>query len=535
MAIIPSIINWLNIKRINQIEIFKKYPFETQQETLYQLLAKAAKTEWGKKYDYHSIASIKEYQSRFPVQTYEDILCYVERLRKGESNLLWPGEIKWFAKSSGTTSTKSKFIPMSSEALEDCHYRAAKDILALYIMQRPESRIFSGKSLTLGGSHRMNQFSNDSLYGDLSAILIENAPFWVDIIRTPKQKIALLEDFEEKLNLITKSTVNENVTSISGVPSWYLVLIKQILAFTGRNNLLDVWPNLEVFFHGGISFKPYREQYKKLISGDQMCYMETYNASEGFFGIQDDMLQNDMLLMLDYGIFYEFIPADKINSENPPVYIITEVETDVNYAIIISTNAGLWRYMMGDTIIFTSLDPYRFRISGRTKHFINVFGEEVIVDNAEKALESACKKTDSIIAEYTAGPVFMNTLSKGSHEWIIEFEKIPSDLNLFIETLDETLKSVNSDYEAKRYKDLNLVLPVVRSVPRGTFNTWMKAKNKLGGQNKVPRLSNSREYIEELYLIASIAPPCPPTSLRRSGCDPPPKTSNGLREGEEGG
>lgn len=504
MAIIPSIINWLNIKRINQIEIFKKYPFETQQETLYQLLAKAAKTEWGKKFKYSSISSIKEYQSRFPVQTYEDILPYVERLRKGEANLLWPGEIKWFAKSSGTTSTKSKFIPMSREALEDCHYRAAKDILVIYTMQRPDTRIFSGKSLTLGGSHRMNQFSNDSLYGDLSAILIENAPFWVDIIRTPKQKIALLEDFEEKLDLITKSTINENVTSISGVPSWYLVLIKQILAFTGKNNLLDVWPNLEVFFHGGISFTPYRDQYKKLISGDQMNYLETYNASEGFFGIQDDPHNSDMLLMLDYGIFYEFVPADKINLANPPVYTIAEVEAGINYAIIISTNGGLWRYMMGDTIIFTSLDPYRFRISGRTKHFINVFGEEVIVDNADKALEAACITTDSVIAEYTAGPVFMNSTSKGSHEWIIEFEKAPSDLDLFTSILDDTLKTINSDYEAKRFKDLNLIRPLVNPVPKGTFNKWLKTKGKLGGQNKVPRLSNSREYIEDLYIIAGI-------------------------------
>ena len=510
MAIIPSIVNWLNVKRINQIEIFKKYPFETQQETLYRLLAKAAKTEWGIKFRYSSITTIRDYQSRFPFQTYEDILPYVERLRKGETNLLWPGEIKWFAKSSGTTSTKSKFIPMSREALEECHYRAAKDILVIYSMQRPETRIFSGKSLTLGGSHRMNQFSNDSLYGDLSAILIENAPFWVDIIRTPKQKIALLEDFEKKLDLITKSTVSENVTSISGVPSWYLVLIKQILDFTGKSDLLDVWPNLEVFFHGGISFTPYREQFKKLIASDQMNYLETYNASEGFFGIQDDPLSSDMLLMLDYGIFYEFIPSDKINSDNPPVYTISEVKAGISYAIIISTNGGLWRYMMGDTIIFTCLNPYRFRISGRTKHFINVFGEEVIIDNADKAIEAACKETDAVIAEYTAGPVFMNTSSKGSHEWIIEFEKAPSDLNKFILILDTTLKSVNSDYEAKRFKDLNLILPVIKAVPKGTFNKWLKTKDKLGGQNKVPRLSNSREYIEDLYSIAGInLPPNP--------------------------
>ena len=371
-------------------------------------------------------------------------------------------------------------------------------------MLNPGTKIFSGKSLTLGGSHRINQFNNNSLYGDLSAILIENAPLWVEIIRTPRQKIALMEDFEEKLKLITKLCINENVTSISGVPSWYLVLIKQILAYTGKSNLLDIWPNLEVFFHGGISFTPYREQYKKLIPGDQMKYMETYNASEGFFGIQDDLLRNDMLLMLDYGIFYEFIPADKINSANPPVYTIGEVEKEVNYAIIISTNGGLWRYMMGDTIVFTCLDPFRFRITGRTKHFINVFGEEVIVDNADKALESACRETGAIIAEYTAGPVFMNISSKGSHEWIIEFEKEPSDLTRFTEILDNSLKAVNSDYEAKRYKDLNLAIPVIRQVPKGTFNNWLKVKNKLGGQNKVPRLFNTREFIEDLYSIAGI-------------------------------
>ncbi len=513
MSIIPSIVNWLNIKRINQIELFKKYPVETQQEILYRLLAKSASTEWGKKYGYSSIKTISDFQSRFPVQTYEDIIPFVERLRKGESNLLWPGEIKWFAKSSGTTASKSKFIPMSREALEECHYRAGKDIVIIYSMLFPDTKIFSGKGLTLGGSHRMNQFNNDSLYGDLSAILIENAPFWVEIIRTPKQKIALLEDFEEKLELITKSCISENVTNISGVPSWNLVLIKQILAYTGKTNLLDVWPNLEVFFHGGISFTPYRDQYNKLITGDQMHYMETYNASEGFFGIQDDLSKNDMLLMLDYGIFYEFIPADKINSPSPPIFTVGEVEKDINYAIIISTNGGLWRYLMGDTIVFTCLEPHRFRITGRTKHFINVFGEEVIVDNADKALEAACQATGAIISEYTAGPVFMSTASKGSHEWIIEFEKEPSEMALFADILDQTLKSVNSDYEAKRHRDLNLVIPVVRQVPKGTFNKWMKGKNKYGGQNKVPRLSNTREYIEDMYVIAGIKSFYPPTPL----------------------
>jgi len=358
--------------------------------------------------------------------------------------------------------------------------------------------------LILGGSHRINNFSNDSLYGDLSAILIENAPFWVDLIRTPKAKIALLEDFEEKLNKITRLTAEENVTNISGVPSWYLVLIKQILAYTGKSDLMEVWPNLEVFFHGGISFTPYRELFRSFIKGDRMNYMETYNASEGFFGLQDDPATNDMLLMLDLGVFYEFIPSNKINSDNPPVYTIGEVSEGINYAMIISTNGGLWRYLIGDTIIFTCLNPHKFIISGRTRHYINAFGEEVIIENAEKAIESACKATGALVSEYTAGPVFIETNSKGSHEWLIEFEKEPEDLVRFTDMLDEALKSVNSDYEAKRFKDLNLVKPVIRSVPRGTFYKWLKEKNKLGGQNKVPRLSNTREYIEDLYLIAGI-------------------------------
>jgi hypothetical protein len=501
MPIIPSIIKWLNLKRINQIELFKKYPVETQEEILYKLLTRAANTEWGIKYDYSTINSVHEFQSRVPVHSYEDLVPYVERLRKGETDLLWPGDIKWFAKSSGTTSSKSKFIPMTREALEDCHFRAGKDIVALYMMLYPDTRIFSGKALTLGGSHRINQFSNDSLFGDLSAILIENAPFWVEIIRTPKSKIALLEDFEEKLSMITKTCINENVTNIAGVPSWYLTLIRHILNYTGKNNLLEVWPNLEVFFHGGISFKPYREQYRQLIPSEQMHYMETYNASEGFFGIQDDPSLDDMLLMLDYGIFYEFIQADQPVSDSSPALTISEVKKGVNYAMVISTNGGLWRYLIGDTIAFTSLFPFRFRITGRTKHFINAFGEEVIIDNAEKALDRACHQTGATISDYTAGPVYMDMKSRGSHEWLIEFGKEPSDLGMFTKILDETLKSVNSDYEAKRFKDMNLVMPVVRSVPAGTFNKWLKAKNKLGGQNKVPRLSNNREYIEELNRI----------------------------------
>jgi hypothetical protein len=507
MPVIPRLIKRLNTKRIRQIDRFRLHPEETQELSLRRLLDKAASTQWGIKYNYSSITTPEQYLKSVPLQSYEDIIPWVERLRKGEQNLLWPGEIKWFAKSSGTTSSKSKFIPISDESLEDCHYQAARDILAIFTLNNPGTKIFSGKALTLGGSHTINNFSNQSLYGDLSAILIENAPSWVELIRTPEKKIALTENFEEKLDLITKIAVSENVTNFSGVPSWYLTLIKHVLAYTGKSNLLDVWPNLEVFFHGGISFTPYRELYRELIQGDQMQYMETYNASEGFFGIQDDPIRDDMLLMLDYGIFFEFIPAGELSKPNPGSLLLSEVEKGVNYALVISTNGGLWRYLIGDTIVFTETNPFRFRITGRTKQFINAFGEEIIVENADRALGEACAATGAIIAEYTAGPVYMGTASKGSHEWIIEFEKIPSDNTKFIDVLDDTLMAVNSDYEAKRFKDINLVKPVLRCVPGGTFTAWMKNKNKLGGQNKVPRLANTREFIEELYKIAGITNP----------------------------
>jgi hypothetical protein len=498
MSIIPSIINWINTKRLSQIELFKKYPVETQQELLHHLLSRAADTEWGHKYRYSSLASFKEYAESVPMQTYEDLIPYIERLRAGEKNLLWPGEVKWFAKSSGTTSTKSKFIPITKESLEETHYRGFKDCMAIYTSLHPDTKLYTGKGLTLGGSHRINNFSNDSLYGDLSAILLENSPTVVELIRTPPTKVALIEDFEEKMKKISEITVNLNVTSISGVPSWFLVLLKYILKSTSKYNLYEVWPNLEVFFHGGINFSPYREQYRKLLPGDRMNYMETYNASEGFFGIQDDPSCGDMLLILDSGVFYEFIRADELEKGNHRTITIGEVEKGVNYAIIISTNGGLWRYMIGDTIIFTSLYPHKFRISGRTKHFINAFGEEVIIDNAEKALEAACKRTGAHLVEYTAGPVYMTNESKGCHEWVIEFDKQPDDFERFVEILDNTLKSVNSDYEAKRYKDITLTRPLVRIVPKDTFYNWFKEKNKLGGQNKMPRLSNNREFIESL-------------------------------------
>ena len=499
MPILSSVVRRVNARRLSQIEHFRKFPAETQERVLLEIIKTAGSTELGKKYDFPSIRSVQDFQSRVPVRNYEEYVPFIDRLIKGEKDITWPGEVRWFAKSSGTTSAKSKFIPVSRESLWECHYQAAKDILAIYAVNYPDTKIFSGKALTLGGSNKINQLNSKSIYGDLSALLIWNAPFYAELVRTPSQKIALIEDFEEKLDLLTKATVVQNVTSFSGVPSWYLTLIKHVLAYTGKQNLLEVWPNLEVFFHGGISFTPYREIYRKLIPGDQMHYMETYNASEGFFGIQDIPYVPDMLLMLDYGIFYEFIPADDFAAGQARPVTLSEVQRGVNYALVISTSGGLWRYLIGDTIVFTSTFPFRFRISGRTKHYINAFGEEVIVDNADKALEAACLATDSIINEYTAGPVYMGESSKGSHEWIIEFEKAPADIEKFTDILDTTLKSINSDYEAKRHKDINLVRPLVRQVPPGTFNRWLKSLNKLGGQNKIPRLSNSREFIEEIY------------------------------------
>ncbi len=499
MPILSSVVRRVNARRLSQIEHFRKFPAETQERVLLEIIKTAVSTELGKKYDFPSIRSVQDFQSRVPVRNYEEYVPFIDRLIKGEKDITWPGEVRWFAKSSGTTSAKSKFIPVSRESLWECHYQAAKDILAIYAVNYPDTKIFSGKALTLGGSNKINQLNSKSIYGDLSALLIWNAPFYAELVRTPSQKIALIEDFEEKLDLLTKATVGQNVTSFSGVPSWYLTLIKHVLAYTGKQNLLEVWPNLEVFFHGGISFTPYREIYRKLIPGDQMHYMETYNASEGFFGIQDIPYVPDMLLMLDYGIFYEFIPADDFAAGQARPVTLSEVQRGVNYALVISTSGGLWRYLIGDTIVFTSTFPFRFRISGRTKHFINAFGEEVIVDNADKALEAACLATDSIINEYTAGPVYMGESSKGTHEWIIEFEKAPVDIEKFTDILDTTLKSINSDYEAKRHKDINLVRPLVRQVPPGTFNRWLKSLNKLGGQNKIPRLSNSREFIEEIY------------------------------------
>lgn len=488
-------------RRLRELDRYTDQAGELQQNVLDRLLKTAAYTEWGKKYEYKSISNYEEFKSRVPVQTYEEIKSYVERLRGGEQNLLWPSNIRWFAKSSGTTNDKSKFLPVSKESLKDTHYRGGQDAVTIYLNQNPESRFFSGKGLILGGSHSPNFNMKHSLVGDLSAILIQNVNPLVNLIRVPSKKIALMSDFEKKIEAIANTTLHANVSNLSGVPSWMLVLIKYLLKRTGKESLEEIWPNLEVFFHGGVAFTPYREQYKEIIRSSKMHYVETYNASEGYFGTQNDPNDPAMLLMIDYGVFYEFIPLEDLEKENPRICKLDEVELNKNYAIVISTSAGLWRYMIGDTVKFTQAHPYKFVITGRTKHFINAFGEELIVDNAEKGLAKACAQTGALIAEYSAAPVFMDVNAKCRHQWLIEFNQMPDDLNRFASILDDTLKEINSDYEAKRQNNLALQPLEVIVARKGLFHDWLAQKGKLGGQHKIPRLCNTRQYLEEMLLL----------------------------------
>ncbi len=502
MALVNSVLNWLIKKRIHQIELFAKYPIEVQNEVLKKLIASAKDTEWGKKYHYKSIKTEKSFQKRVPVTSYEDLKPYIDRLRNGEQNILWPEEITWFAKSSGTTAGKSKYIPVSPSAHEECHYNGGKDMLAMYFNLYPNSELFEGKSLTMGGSSNILEVSNTTyIEGDLSAILMQNLPFWAQFKRTPSLPIALMEEWENKLELMAESTMNHDVRSISGVPSWMLVLLRKILAKSGKKTIHEVWPNLEVFFHGGINFEPYHDQYNTIIDPQKIVYSNTYNASEGFFGIQDQKNSSDLLLMLDYGIYYEFIPVSEFGNNDDEALSLADVQTDVNYAMLITTNAGLWRYKIGDTVKFTSLSPYRVRITGRVKNFINAVGEELIIENAEKALAIACSKTDARITDYTAAPLFKN--DEVRHQWLIEFEKEPNDNDFFNDAFDTALKSLNSDYEAKRYHDLVLKPPLIVNLKKNTFYNWLKMKNKLGGQNKVPRLSSGREYVNEILELNS--------------------------------
>ena len=501
MTLVNSIFTWFMKKRMHQIELFIKYPYDVQDEWFQSLISSAQHTEWGKDHGYSSIYTQDQYKERVPIQNYDTLKPYIERMLAGEHNVLWPSEIKWFAKSSGTTNDRSKFIPVSEESLEECHFKGGKDLLTMYCDNRPDTKIFTGKCLVLGGSHQINQLNADSCYGDLSAVLIKNLPFWAEFYRTPEMSIALMDNFEEKVEKMAQATIGVNVTNISGVPTWNLVLAKRVLEITGKDNLLEVWPNLEFYFHGAVNFKPYREQFKKLIPRDDMYYMETYNASEGFFGIQDQPNSEEMLLMLDYGIYYEFLPMEDIHAESPKTLGLDQVELNKNYALIISTNAGLWRYMIGDTIKFTCLSPHRIQITGRTKHFINAFGEELIIDNAEKGLSRACSETGAIIRDYTACPIYFKGNDAGGHEWIIEFEKKPDDIERFTDVLDETLRSVNSDYDAKRYKDMALLRPTIHVAADGIFYNWMKNRGKLGGQHKVPRLANDRIYVDEILKM----------------------------------
>ncbi len=499
MALISSVISWFIKKRIHQINLFRSNPNEVQKDVLDDLLKKAKDTEWGKRYNFQSIKTIDEYRNRVPINDYESLKHDIQRTRNGEQNILWGSKIKYFAKSSGTTSDKSKYIPISEESLEECHYKAGKDILSIYCNNHPDTTIFDGKGLIMGGSSNISEINNTAYYdGDLSAILLQNFPWIGQFFKTPSISIALMEEWEAKIEKIARETCNHNVTSMSGVPSWTLVLIKRILEIKGTENLKEVWPNLEVFFHGGISFKPYVSQYEKYIKKGEINYVETYNASEGYFAIQDQVDNNEMLLMLDYGIYYEFLPIENLHDEHPKTLTLSEVELYKNYALIISTNGGLWRYLIGDTIMFTCLSPFRIKITGRTKSFINAVGEELIIENAEKALLETSKKLNLTINDYTAAPIYFSEQKNASHEWLIEFENPPEDLQKFINIFDEELKKTNSDYEAKRYKDMVLRMPIVKIMPKNTFYNWLKNKNRLGGQNKVPRLCNNRKYVDSI-------------------------------------
>jgi len=504
IPLVNSIASWFLKKRFHQMELFLKYPNEVQLELLHVLLETARNTELGKMYDFSSIHNYETFKERIPIRSYEDYEEMIERSRLGEHNIYWPTPIKWFAKSSGTTNAKSKFIPVSQESLEDCHYAAGKDLLCMYLNNNENSKLFTGKSLRLGGSKELYK-ENGTSFGDLSAIIIDNMPFWAEYSSTPSNEVSLMSDWETKLMAIVNETIQENVTSLAGVPSWMLVLLNQVLETTGREHLFEIWNNIEVYFHGGVSFEPYIDQYKKILPGDSFRYYEIYNASEGFFAIQDQNESSELLLMLDYGIFYEFIPMDTYGSSDQKVIPLSEVEVNKNYAVIITTNAGLWRYKIGDTVRFTSINPYRIKVSGRTKHHINAFGEELIIENAEEALRKTTKETNSEIVDYTAAPIFMKDREKGAHEWMIEFKKHPKDLNRFAYILDQNLQDINSDYEAKRHNNTTLNALVINDARPHLFYDWLKKNDKLGGQHKIPRLSNSRKYLDELIELNKVS------------------------------
>jgi len=496
---IDAIYKWAFKQRQKQIKHFIENPIEVQKEVFDGLISKAKNTEWGKKYDYNSIKNTSDFNERIPLSTYEEFFPYINRLLKGEKDLLWPGKVSWFSKSSGTTNAKSKFIPVTTEALKDCHFKGGKDMISLYFANYNFKKVFKGKNLSIGGTHQINPENPTSRYGDVSAVIMQNLPAWAKFVKTPSTKISVMENWDEKLEAMATECAKVNVTSMAGVPTWTMVLIQKILEKNPGKTILDIWPNLELFMHGAVSFEPYREVFKNLIPSAEMNYQEVYNASEGFFGIQNDPSSFDMLLMLDYGVYYEFIPMDSFGNEEEHAIGLEQVELNKNYALVISTNAGLWRYKIGDCVRFTSLSPYKIRITGRTKHFINAFGEELVIENADQALQFASEKTNALISNYTAAPVYQNQEGKsGCHEWLIEFEKKPADMHLFNSFLDQRLKELNSDYEAKRYNNYVLTKPLILEVKKGGFNGWLKSKGKQGGQYKIPRLSNDRIIIDEI-------------------------------------
>jgi len=500
MKLLSPAISRLARLRLRLIELWTSQPVAAQREVLQDLVTAAQYTEFGRQYKFNLLFSLKTFKQTVPVHEYNDLKPFILRMMNGEENILWNTPIEWFAKSSGTTSDKSKFIPVSKESLEENHYQASKDVLTMYYKNFPDSDLLTGKGLVIGGSHQVNKLNENIQYGDLSAVLMQNSPVWSNWIRTPTLNIALMDEWEGKIEQLAQATINENVTSISGVPTWTLVLIKRILEISGKTYLAEVWPHLELYLHGGVSFVPYKEQFKKLI-GKDINYLETYNASEGFFAAQVNPSEEGLLLFTHHGIFYEFMPIEEYGKKHPQTFGLGKVELNKNYALIISTTGGLWRYIVGDTVQFTSLNPYKIKVSGRLKHYMNAFGEEVIVDNTDNAIAIASEKTGAIVNDYTAAPVYFSNNSNGAHEWLIEFEQAPVDLQVFTAELDTALKSLNSDYEAKRYKDIALRMPVLHALKRGTFNAWLKSKGKLGGQHKVPRLSNERAMLEEILQL----------------------------------
>ena len=500
LLVVHKVASWFLKRRMEQIERFMRRPHQVQDEIFHTLLLKGQGTQWGKKHGYHDIRTVAAFQRQVPISSYEQLYPWIEKAFEGQPDILWPGKTIWFSKSSGTTNDKSKYIPVSSEAMEESHFKAGQDLLSFYLHNKPDSKLFTGKSLSIGGSHEARVDFPNIHYGDVSAVITENLPRFFELARTPSRETALMPEWESKLEAMAKELIHEDVTGIAGVPTWTLVLINYLMDQLNLpdGNLLNLWPNLELYLHGGVSFAPYRDQFKQLIPSDQMTYLDCYNASEGFFGFQHEFDASDLLLLLDHGIFYEFLPLEYLGEEHPKTHTLEEVEIGRTYALVISTNGGLWRYNIGDTIQFTGKDPFRFKIVGRTKQFINAFGEELMVDNAEVAITKACRATESVVANYTVAPIYLEGRSKGGHEWLIEFEKAPTNMEQFRQILDATLQHLNSDYEAKRQKDLALVEPLIHSLPTGTFLRWMKKRGKLGGQHKVPRLANDRKYVDDI-------------------------------------